>query len=57
MSGAAKGGASWSNDEKSASSKFNDTNYMHVVYEVRSQIKSLRSSPDCLIVPPRGVGS
>ncbi|KAJ5726646.1 uncharacterized protein N7483_008003 [Penicillium malachiteum] len=33
ISGAAKGGASWSNDEKSASSKFNDTNYMHVVYE------------------------
>ncbi|KAJ6019891.1 hypothetical protein N7522_000599 [Penicillium canescens] len=33
FSGAAKGGERGSNDEKSASSRFNDTNYMHVVYD------------------------
>nr|ODN92888.1 hypothetical protein L204_05060 [Cryptococcus depauperatus CBS 7855] len=33
FSGAAKGGGRWSTDEKSASSRFNDTNYMHVVYD------------------------
>ncbi|WVN89333.1 uncharacterized protein L203_104555 [Cryptococcus depauperatus CBS 7841] len=33
FSGAAKGGESRSTDEKSASSRFNDTSYMHVVYD------------------------
>ncbi|KAJ5115002.1 hypothetical protein NUU61_000761 [Penicillium alfredii] len=33
VSVAVKGGASWGNDDKSASSKFNDSSYMHVVYE------------------------
>ncbi|KAK1145638.1 hypothetical protein N8T08_004197 [Aspergillus melleus] len=33
ISAAGKGGANWNKDGKSASSRFNDTAYMHVVYE------------------------
>ncbi|KAI9375559.1 hypothetical protein BJX61DRAFT_549261 [Aspergillus egyptiacus] len=33
FSAAVKGGASWNSDSKTGNSKFNDTNYMHVVYE------------------------